>query len=472
VSWDQADHFVVISGDRRVETQANDGLTALEFIVGPDKFAEPTVFVLRDFDALYERDAKMRRKLRTAAQQLRSVRKTIIITSPTAKIPDDLRDEAVLLDVPPPNAEELLLVLDRLAANPQVKSRLTPLGKEKLVQAAVGLSESQAARVFSKAFVTDGVIDDRDIDLVTQDKKQIIRESQALEFYPASETPDDVGGLGVLKDWLRLRERAFTEEARKYGLPAPKGIALIGIPGTGKSLTAKMIGGLWRVPLVRFDVAALFGSLVGQSEERTRQALRLAETVAPCVLWIDEIEKALASGGLDGGTSQRVFGSILTWMSDKTAPCFVVATANDISKLPPELLRKGRFDEVFFLDLPTAREREDIFRVHLRKKNRVVQEFDVQRLARESEGYVGAELEQAIIDAMYVGFNKHQEFTTDDVSTAISQQVPLSRSQREQVRFLRSWLQEGRAKSASFPEVQQAIASFVPLEIAHSEPSA
>jgi SpoVK/Ycf46/Vps4 family AAA+-type ATPase len=346
-----------------------------------------------------------------------------------------------------------------------VKINLTPLGREKLVQAALGLTTAQAQRVFAKAIVSDGVLDDRDIELVTEEKKQIIRESEALEFYPVTETPDNVGGLGILKEWLRLRERAFTHEARSYGLPAPKGIALIGIPGTGKSLTAKMIGGLWRLPLLRLDVGGLFGSLVGESEERARHALRIAETVAPCVVWIDEVEKALAHGGLDSGTSTRVFGTILTWMQEKTAACFVVATANDITSLPPELLRKGRFDEIFFLDLPTLEERQEIFAVHLRKRQRLPQDFDLTRLAQLSEGYVGSEIEQAIIDAMYIGFNAGREFNTEDIVSALERQVPLSVSQRETVGMLRNWLREGRAQSASFQEARDAEQQFVQLQI-------
>jgi SpoVK/Ycf46/Vps4 family AAA+-type ATPase len=352
-----------------------------------------------------------------------------------------------------------------LTQTPGVKVNLTDLGREKLVQAALGLTTAQAGRVFAKAIVSDGVLDDRDISLVTEEKKQIIRESEALEFYAVTETIDDVGGLEVLKEWLRLRERAFTQQARDYGLPAPKGIALIGIPGTGKSLTAKMIGGLWRLPLLRLDVGSLFGSLVGESEERTRRALNLAETVAPCLVWIDEMEKALSHGGLDSGTSTRVFGSILTWMQEKTAPCFVVATANDIASLPPELLRKGRFDEIFFLDLPTQAERVEILSVHLRKRNRLPQDYDLERLAQESQGYVGAEIEQAIIDGMYVGFNQDREFTSDDISQALSRQVPLSVSQRETIGALRNWLHEGRAQSASFSEAHEAESQFVPLQI-------
>lgn len=270
-------------------------------------------------------------------------------------------------------------------------------------------------------------------------------------------------GRRVLKDGLR--ERAFTQEAQDYGLPAPKGIALIGIPGTGKSLTAKMIGGLWRLPLLRLDIGALFGSLVGESEARTRKALTLAETVSPCILWIDELEKAFSAGGLDGGVSTRVFGTILTWMQEKTAPCFVVATANNIAQLPPELLRKGRFDEIFFLDLPTLAERQEIISVHLRKRNRFPQEFDIMRLAKASEGYVGAEIEQAIIDGMYVGFNQGREVTTGDILTALQWQVPLSVSQKEVITALRDWLRECRAQSASFEEIRQAEHAFVPLQL-------
>ena len=463
-SWDVADAFKVVASENKGGVPAGrDPLSALEYIA---KATENAVFVLKDFHDCWT-NPQIKRKLRNVAQSLKFTPKTIIVTSPSSSIPAELRDEAVIVDFSLPDAADIENVLNQLTETPGVKVKLTDLGREKLVQAALGLTATQARRVFAKAIVRDGVLDDRDIALVTEEKKQIIRENQALEFYAVTETPDDVGGLGILKQWLRLREQAFTKEAREYGLPAPKGIALIGIPGTGKSLTAKMIGGLWRLPLIRLDVGALFGSLVGESEERTRQALSLAETVAPCVVWIDEMEKGLSHhGSLDGGTSTRVFGSILTWMQEKTSPCFVVATANDISALPPELLRKGRFDEIFFLDLPTQKEREEIFTVHLRKRHRFLQDYDAFRLAKESEGYVGSEIEQAIIDAMYVGFNDGQrEFTTDDISAALKRQVPLSVSQRETIHALRSWLQEGRAQSASFQEVREAQQQFVPLEL-------
>jgi hypothetical protein len=316
---------------------ARDPLTALEQI---DKWDGSALFVLKDFHEAWA-NPQVKRKLRNVAQRLKYTHKSIVVTTPTAQIPPELRDEAVPLEMPLPDAQGLNAVLERLLQTPGVKSQLTPLGREKLLQAALGLTAAQAQRVFAKAIVADGALDDRDIALITEEKKQVIRESEALEFYSVSETIEDVGGLGVLKQWLRLRERAFTQQAREYGLPAPKGVALIGIPGTGKSLVAKTIGGLWRLPLLRLDVGALFGSLVGESEERTRRALHLAETIAPCLLWIDEMEKALAHGGLDSGTSTRVFGTILTWMQEKTAPVFVVATANNIQSLPPRTAAQG-----------------------------------------------------------------------------------------------------------------------------------
>jgi SpoVK/Ycf46/Vps4 family AAA+-type ATPase len=404
--------------------------------------------VLRDFHDIWG-NALLKRKLRNLAQRFRYTRKSILVTTPTNQLPAELKDIAVVVEFPPPDSAELEALLNSLTATPGVRVQLTALGREKLVQAALGLTTSQAQRVFAKAIVRNGQLDDQDIDLVTEEKKQIIRESQALEFFAASESPADLGGCEVLKDWLRLRERAFGQEARDYGLPAPRGMALIGIPGTGKSLTAKMIGGLWHLPLLRLDVGSLFGALVGESEQRTRQALQMAETVAPCILWIDEMEKAFASGGLDGGTSTRVFGTILTWMQEKTAPCFVVATANDIGSLPPELLRRGR----------------EILAVHLRKRDRIIHDFDLDGLARLSEGYVGAEIEQAIVDAMYIGFNQSREFNTDDIARSLDRQVPLSVSQRERIGALRAWLQEGRAQSASFRESFDAVQQFVPLDI-------
>lgn len=448
-TWDHAEFFRVMIGDGTAPT-AKDPLSALAAI---ESMEDNSVFVLGDFHQCWQGQPRVIRKLRVLARKFKYTRKTLIVIMPGWRIPEELKDDAVILEFPPPGVPELDDILSRLTATPAVKVNLTPQGREKLLHAALGLSTNHARRIFSKAIVAKGGLDERDIDLVNFEKKQIIRESGALEFFSSSETISDVGGLDVLKEWIRTRERAFSREARDYGLPAPKGIALIGIPGTGKSLTAKMIADLWRLPLIRLDLGAVFGGLVGQSEENTRRALTLAETVSPCLLWIDEIEKGLSVGGGDGGTSMRVFASILSWMQEKTKPVFVVATANNISMLPPELLRRGRVDEIFFLDLPTAVERREIFAVHIRKRKRPVQGYDLDRLAEASEGYVGSEIEQAIIDAMYTAFADRQspgrDFTTEDILAAMAKQVPISHSQKETVTRLRTWLAEGRAQSAS-----------------------
>jgi hypothetical protein len=448
VAWDIVEGFSSIAGTA-FSAQSRDPLTALDEM---QKTEDQAVIILRDFHEFWTNPA-VKRKIRNFAQKFRYSRRSMVITTPSFKVPEEIRDVSVILNLPPPTAGELERELEQLIRGSGVKNSLTPLGREKLVQGALGMSLNQARRSFSRAIVLHGRIDDRDIDEVVAEKKSILSHNEALEFYSGTETPDNVGGLLVLKEWLRLRERAFTREARDYGLPSPKGIALIGIPGTGKSLTAKMIAGLWRLPLLRLDVGALFGSFVGESEERTRRALRLAETISPCILWIDEMEKAFSFGSGDGGTGQRVFASILTWMQDKTAPCFVVATANDISALPPELLRKGRFDEIFFLDLPGFSERKEIYIVHLRKRKCVPESFDLDLLARSSAGYVGAEIEQTVIDAMYQAFNQEMRvITTADIQHALRAQVPLSISQREVVEGLRRWLQEGRAVAASAGE--------------------
>jgi ATP-dependent 26S proteasome regulatory subunit len=446
LAWDSVEGFSVMTGNKSFLNQPRDPLSALDDIA---KSEENAVIVLKDFHE-YWNNPQVKRKIRNFSQKFKYNRKTIVIITPFARIPDEIRDEAVVIHFPPPDISELSMDLDLLLSTTGVTSTLSRQGREKLLQAAVGMTLNQARRSFSKAIVMHGSLNEAAIDAIIADKKDILSQSDALEFYSLTETPENVGGLVILKEWLRLRERAFTQEARDYGLPSPKGIALIGIPGTGKSLTAKMIADVWHLPLLRLDVGALFGSLVGESEERTRRALSLAETIAPCILWVDEIEKAFAFGSGDAGTSQRVFAHLLTWMQEKTAPCFVVATANNIAALPPELLRKGRFDEIFFLDLPNEEERREIFSVHLKKRKCLPVEFDITRLARMSEGYVGAEIEQTVIDAMYIAFNENtRRVTTEDILLCIRNQVPLSVSQRETIAVLQTWLSEGRAISAS-----------------------
>jgi hypothetical protein len=464
--WDHADGFEIIGDSRGSAPKAADPLTALEAIETIDS---PALFLLRDFHQCWDRQPRVIRKLRNLAQRLKYTHHTIIVTMPTPEIPEELDDATVRLVYPPPDVDELKLLLVELLSTPGARHDLSTETRDRLLRASLGLSSNQAQRVFAKAIVTNGVLDQRDIDLIAEEKRQIIKASGALEYYSPQETMQDVGGLGLLKAWLSKRESAFGPKAREYGLPAPKGIALIGIPGTGKSLTAKTIASLWRMPLLRLDIGALFGSLVGQSEENCRRALSLAETIAPSILWIDEIEKGLSTGDNDGGTSMRVLGTMLSWMQEKTRPVFVVATANNISKLPPELLRRGRFDEIFFLDLPTYEERIEILKVHIGKRGRLPENYNLDRLATVCEGHVGSEIEQAVIEAMYQAFNDPEhparEFNSEDIAAAMERMVPLSRSQKEMIEYLRRWLTEGRAQSASFSSPGQAGRRFVPIPI-------
>ncbi|HEY9700828.1 MAG TPA: AAA family ATPase, partial [Allocoleopsis sp.] len=278
------------------------------------------------------------------------------------------------------------------------------------------------------------------------------RQTQILDFYPATEKISDIGGLDNLKEWLLRRGGAFSQKARQYGLPHPRGLLLVGIQGTGKSLTAKAIAHHWHLPLLRLDVGRLFGGLVGESESRTRQMIQLAEALAPCILWIDEIDKAFAGfeGKGDSGTTSRVVGTFITWLGEKTSPVFVVATANNIQTLPPEMLRKGRFDEIFFVGLPTQEERKAIFEIDLQKlRPHNLNSYDIERLAYETPDFSGAEIEQTLIEAMHIGFSQNRDFTTDDILEAASQIVPLARTAQEQIKYLQDWASAGKARLAS-----------------------
>ena len=284
--------------------------------------------------------------------------------------------------------------------------------------------------------------------IVMHEKKNIIKKSGVLEYYDLTDSLSSVGGLGNLKKWLKLRGRAFTDEATDFGLPTPKGVLIIGIPGTGKSLVSKCIGMEWSMPVLRLDVGSLFGSLVGQSEGNMRKALKTAESLAPCVLWIDELEKSFGQqGSLDGGTSTRVFGYFLSWMQEKKSQVFVVATANDVTSLPPEMLRKGRFDELFFVDLPTVFERIEILKIHIARLGRSPENFELDQIAKASKNFSGAELESVVIESLYKGFYADREPTTEDMLAAVETTVPLHDTMKENITQLRSWA-SGRAVPA------------------------
>ena len=466
ICWDVADGFRWISekpenADFALDQKDPD--LALRSIEAKE---EKYVFILKDFHEFWDQP-KTKRKLRNMSQTMKPTGKTIIILNPSKKLPDELKEDIGIVELALPREQELNDILANLEERhgQSYKVELTEPQRKRFLQAALGLTSVQAMRVFRRAAVQTGKVEEKHIKLITEEKRAMIRQSEALEFFPVSETVDDIGGLDCLKEWLQLRREAFGEKAQKFGLPAPKGIALIGIPGTGKSLTAKAIGSIWRLPVLRLDVGALFGGLVGESEERTRKALSVASTISPCILWIDEIEKAFGQGDLDGGTSSRVFGSILTWMQEKTAPVFVVATANNVAGLRPELLRKGRFDEIFFLDLPSSDERQEIFHVLLNKYKRPPNSFDLESLAKESNQFVGAEIEEAIRAALYKAFSEEaQLLKTEHIVSSLRSMIPLAVSQKEEIARLRKWLSEGRAISASYKEKKDAIKKAIEVE--------
>jgi SpoVK/Ycf46/Vps4 family AAA+-type ATPase len=334
----------------------------------------------------------------------------------------------------------------------QVAIELVESDRQRLLQAALGLTLGEAENVFAKIIVKEQRLSGEDVHEVLAEKQQIVRKSGLLEYCATTENFSHIGGLAVLKDWLNKRAAAFTEKARAFGLPSPKGILMLGVQGCGKSLCAKAVSTQWQLPLLRFDMGRMFGSLIGSSEENVRRAIAVAESVAPSILWVDEIDKAFAgsqgSAVTDGGTAARVFGTFLTWLSEKVAPVFVVATANDISQLPPELLRKGRLDEIFFVDLPGVEERAEIFRIHLAKRGRNAAQFDAAACAAASREFSGAEIEESINSALYDAFHAGGEIATGHILAALAQTVPLAKTMDEQIRRLRQWA-EARARNAS-----------------------
>lgn len=439
-----------------------DPLAALDQVADQ---VEPAIFLFYDFHSFLTRDnVAVVRKLKEIALHLKNSHKTIVLVSPLVEIPLELDKEITLLNFPLPTREELgsLLdgIVDEIKTLPNVRAELDDAGREKLLQAALGLTLSEAENVFARIIVKSERLSGEDVEEVFSEKQQIIRKSGLLDYHATQENFGTVGGLSALKNWLQKRTAAFSEEARAYGLPAPRGILLIGVQGCGKSLCAKAVSNLWRLPLLRFDMGRMFNSLIGSSEENVRKAIAVAESVAPAVLWIDEIDKAFAgsqaSGMMDGGTGARVFGTFLTWLSEKTAPVFVVATANDISLLPPELMRKGRLDEIFFIDLPGEQERREIFRIHLEKRKRRAEEFELEKLVAGSSGFSGAEIEEAIVSSLFDSFAGREDLTTAHILGALRETVPLSKTMDEQIGRVRRWA-EGRARPASEPNKERAV---------------
>ncbi|MBN2448178.1 MAG: AAA family ATPase, partial [Phycisphaerae bacterium] len=433
-----------------------DPVEALDAVM---EHKEPAIYLFKDFHFFMRpRDCNTAviRKLREVALALSDSYKTLVITSPLLDIAPELQKDVCVLDYPLPESRDFGQLLDRIcedvAENSRIRIDVAPDDREKLIRAALGLTLQEAENVFAKTIVNDGTLDGSDVSVVFSEKQQIIRKSGLLEYYESQTAMGDVGGLDVLKEWLAKRSLAFSQRAREFGLPAPKGVLFVGVQGCGKSLCAKAVARMWEMPLLRFDVGRMFASLVGSSEENIRRAISVAESIAPVVLWVDEIDKAFSgsqgSANTDGGTTARVMSTFLTWLSEKQKPVFVLATANNISQLPPELLRKGRLDEIFFVDLPDHEERMQVFDIHIRRRGRDPERFDLDQLARAADGFSGAEIEEAVISSLYDVFYLDKELATADLLKSVRETVPLSKTMAEGISALRAWA-TGRARFAS-----------------------
>ena len=438
----------------------DDVLMPVEMLNYIGDYSSPAIFSLRDFHHYYRDDAPagytLQRKLKDLVGKLTSAGKHIVLTGNVGDIPADIEHLVAFVDFELPTEVEISKVLSESLFMPELakeKERLEGNPEEfgKIVDSIKGLSLFEAESVIAKSIASVRKID---IPIILSEKKHIIRKSGVLEFYETNSNMQNVGGLDELKGWLDNRGNAFSSSAREFGLPFPKGVLIIGIPGTGKSLISKAIGSAWSMPVLRLDVGSLFGSFIGQSEANMRKALKTAEALAPCVLWIDELEKSLGgnSGGTDGGTTARVFGSFLNWMQEKSNPVFVVATANDVSQLPPEMLRKGRFDELFFVDLPSRESRDDIFKIHLTLKGRDPSGYPVEELSLAADQFSGAEIEAVVVDGLYRAFSAGRELQTGDMLKAIMDTVPLAKTMGGKIESLRKWAKTRARYAASTDE--------------------
>lgn len=443
LEWSVTDGLVDQSPDFRRLVEAGKVGAALRYV---KECGRAAIYVFKDLGQ-HSKDPQVVRALRDfyfASDQ----RGSTIILIDAVSLPPEIRRLTIPFEVGWPDEDELMAVVrntfQEVQKNSlqQVESRLTRRDLELLVQTLQGLTTDEAARVVAGAIHHDLVLDGSDLPRIVDAKRRILGTTGCLEPIVADVSPDEIGGLKNLKRWLNLRRHGFTARAREFGLDWPRGILLLGVQGCGKSLCAKVVASAWRMPLVRMDPGVLYQKFIGESESRLRDALRQAESMAPVVLWIDEIEKAFASASsdsADGGLSQRMFGTLLSWMQDHHHPIFLIATANDLARLPPELMRKGRFDEIFFVDLPEAAERESIFAIHLRKRNRDRSQFDMARLVEASDGYTGAEIEQAVIAGLYAAFAEKSQCTTEHILATMRGTQPLSVVMRERVAELRAW---------------------------------
>lgn len=441
-----------LDGKTEGRKDTRDPIIALREILTTN---EPSVFVLRDFHE-FMTNSEIKRRLRDLASLLRSTLSTVIILSPLLRLPEELEKDVTIYDFPLPNRQDMADLLKQISSdiadNPNLRMDLGEASREAIIDAAIGLTLNEAENVFAKTLVSVQRLTQAEAPLVYSEKKQVIRKSGLLEYVEVHDSLSNVGGLDQLKGWIRRRRAAMEPHAAEFGLPMPRGLLLVGVQGCGKSLAAKATANELGFPLIRLDIGRLFSKMVGETESNIRRALGIAEALAPVVLFIDEVEKGLSgtasSGNTDGGTTARVFGTLLTWMQEKTRPVFVVATANDIERLPAEVLRKGRFDEIFFVDLPSAAERQEIMRIHLKRRGRRPERFDLELAAAATEGFSGAEVEQVIVEALFSVYGLKEDIETADLVLAARSMVPLSLTMRKSIHKRRLWA-VGRTVSAS-----------------------
>lgn len=437
--------------------QIKEPVHALEKI---SEIKEPAVFIFKDIhiflgDNNRQLDYILVRKIRDLVSIIENDQhpKNVILISPSLQIPLELEKDVIIVDYGLPSYDDIKKLLYEMIEmnrdNPRIEINLSKEEEDNVINAALGLTLQEAENSFALSLVIDGKLDIHTVDHILSEKQQIIKKNNLLEYIPQNFSMDDVGGLENIKRWLIKRKRAWFGAADDYGLPAPKGVLITGVPGCGKSLIAKAVSSLWNLPLLKLDIGRIFSGVVGSSEENMRKAIETAEAIAPSILWIDEIEKGLSnttSSG-DSGTSSRIFATFLNWMQEKTKPVFLVATANDIQRLPVEFLRKGRFNEIFFVDLPTKRERQAIFKIHLekhltKKKSRgnfPLNEEIYENLANLTEGFIGAEIEHVTISALFESFSENRPLELEDIYKAINETIPLSITQSEQITALREW---------------------------------
>ena len=429
----------------------------LEALIAIEELKEKTIILLQDFHLfLADPNPILIRKLKDVLHESKTKQKVLVILGCRLCLPPELERELTVIEFALPGKQQLSQVLDGIVESAKLQAPDSDK-REMILDSAGGLTTMEAENAFALS-----VIQKREVDpvIVAKEKAEAVKKNGLLEIIETKESLDSIGGLDVLKEWLLKRRAAFSQRAKEYGLPNLKGLLILGIAGTGKSLTAKATAQVFGIPLLKLDAGKIFAGLVGQSEANLRSVIQIAEAIAPCCLYLDELDKGFSgvksSNSTDGGTSARVFGSFLSWMQEKTSQVFVVATANDVSQLPPEMLRKGRWDELFFVDLPTEAERQSIWEIQIEKYGRDAKDFDVIQLARATEGLTGAEIESVFVDALFQGFDSDKEPTDLDIAGVLTEFVPLSKLMSESIAGLRNWA-KGRARTATSSEGSKGL---------------